>query len=76
MSVIPDPYLFLELADHLVADLVHVPDYAVVAVVEDGGGFGIIEAVSPLSMSRAEAMRPETAKFNICQTVKRLLTNE
>ena len=28
MSVIPDPYLFLELADHLVADLVHVPDYA------------------------------------------------
>ena len=37
MSVIPDPYLFLELADHLVADLVHVPDYAVVAVVEDGG---------------------------------------
>lgn len=40
------------------------------------GGFGIIEAVSPLSMSRAEAMRPEMAKFNICQTVKRLLTNE
>lgn len=40
------------------------------------GGFGIIEAVSPLSMSREEAMRPETAKFNICQTVKRLLTNE
>ena len=40
------------------------------------GGFGIIEAVSPLSMSREEAMRPEMAKFNICQTVKRLLTNE
>ena len=40
------------------------------------GGFGIIEAVSPLSMSREEAMRLETAKFNICQTVKRLLTNE
>lgn len=40
------------------------------------GGFGIIEAVSPLSMSREEAMRPEVAKFNICQTVKRLLTNE
>ena len=40
------------------------------------GGFGIIEAVSPLSMSREEAMRPEIAKFNICQTVKRLLTNE
>ena len=40
------------------------------------GGFGIIEAVSPLSMSREEAMRPEMAKFNICQTVKRLLANE
>ena len=40
------------------------------------GGFGIIEAVSPLSMSREEAMRPEMAKSNICQTVKRLLTNE
>lgn len=40
------------------------------------GGFGIIEAVSPLSMSREEAMRPEVAKFNICQTVKRLLANE
>ena len=40
------------------------------------GGFGIIVAVSPLSMSRAEAMRPEMAKVNICQTVKRLLTNE
>ena len=40
------------------------------------GGFGIIEAVSPLSMSREEAMRPEIAKFNICQTVKRLLANE
>ena len=37
MSVIPDPYLFLEMADHIVAELVHVPDYAVVAVVEDGG---------------------------------------
>ena len=40
------------------------------------GGFGIIEAVSPLSMSREEAMRPEIAKSNICQTVKRLLANE
>ena len=40
------------------------------------GGFHIIEAVSPQGMSLAEAMRPETAKHNIYETVKRLLLNE
>ena len=40
------------------------------------GGFHIIEAVSPQGMSLTEAMRSETAKHNIYETVKRLLLNE
>lgn len=40
------------------------------------GGFNIIEAVSPQGMNLTEAMRPETAKHNIYETVKRLLLNE
>lgn len=58
-----------------------IPVMLVSGAIRDGqmlrdGGFGIIAAVSPQGMSLAEAMRPETAKHNIYETVKRLLLNE
>ena len=58
-----------------------IPVMLVSGAIRDGqmlrdGGFGIIAATSPKEMSLAEAMRPETAEFNIYKTVKRLLLNE
>lgn len=58
-----------------------IPVMLVSGAIRDGqmlrdGGFGIIAAASPKEMSLAEAMRPETAEFNIYKTVKRLLLNE
>lgn len=58
-----------------------IPVMLVSGAIRDGqmlrdGGFGIIAAASPQGMSLAEAMRPETAKHNIYETVKRLLLNE